>query len=157
MAKHKTPLLDQLETGPWPSFVSDIKQEAETRAKNEKELNTRFRWMFVMTFWALLELVLCTRNEPTGNTAALSVFSVTAAALSEDTAISREMFPGVAHFHTMRVSQPGGKFYTTEYLKDSFATSGNFAAAVSPICTDPPEISFCSAPQPRSWKKSFLN
>jgi sulfite reductase alpha subunit len=27
------------------------------------------------------------------------------------------MFPGVAHFHTMRVNQPGGKFYTTEYLR----------------------------------------
>jgi hypothetical protein len=26
MAKHKTPLLDQLESGPWPSFVSDLKQ-----------------------------------------------------------------------------------------------------------------------------------
>lgn len=26
MAKHATPLLDQLESGPWPSFVSDIKQ-----------------------------------------------------------------------------------------------------------------------------------
>lgn len=32
--KHPTPLLDQLETGPWPSFVSDIKQEAEYRAAN---------------------------------------------------------------------------------------------------------------------------
>jgi dissimilatory sulfite reductase alpha subunit len=28
------------------------------------------------------------------------------------------MFPGVAHFHTMRVNQPGGKFYTTEYLRN---------------------------------------
>ena len=28
MAKHATPLLDQLESGPWPSFVSDIKQAA---------------------------------------------------------------------------------------------------------------------------------
>ncbi len=36
MAKHATPLLDQLETGPWPSFVTDIKREAESRAKNEK-------------------------------------------------------------------------------------------------------------------------
>jgi len=26
MAKHETPLLDQLESGPWPSFVSDLKQ-----------------------------------------------------------------------------------------------------------------------------------
>ena len=37
--KHKTPLLDQLESGPWPSFVSDLKQEAETRAKNVKGVN----------------------------------------------------------------------------------------------------------------------
>jgi dissimilatory sulfite reductase alpha subunit len=37
MAKHETPLLDQLETGPWPSFVTDIKREAESRAKNEKK------------------------------------------------------------------------------------------------------------------------
>ncbi|MEE8398337.1 MAG: sulfite reductase, dissimilatory-type subunit alpha, partial [Desulfobacterales bacterium] len=39
MAKHKTPLLDQLESGPWPSFVSDIKQEAESRAKNERQID----------------------------------------------------------------------------------------------------------------------
>jgi dissimilatory sulfite reductase alpha subunit len=37
MAKHETPLLDQLESGPWPSFVSDMKQEAAVRAKNEKK------------------------------------------------------------------------------------------------------------------------
>jgi len=36
MAKHKTPLLDQLESGPWPSFVSDIKQEIEHRYANPK-------------------------------------------------------------------------------------------------------------------------
>ena len=29
MAKHNTPMLDELEKGPWPSFVSDIKQQAE--------------------------------------------------------------------------------------------------------------------------------
>ena len=28
-----------------------------------------------------------------------------------------EKFPGVAHFHTMRVSQPAGKFYTADYLR----------------------------------------
>jgi dissimilatory sulfite reductase alpha subunit (EC 1.8.99.1) len=31
MTKHTTPLLDQLESGPWPSLVSDIKQEAAER------------------------------------------------------------------------------------------------------------------------------
>ena len=25
---HKTPLLDQLESGPWPSFVKDLKRVA---------------------------------------------------------------------------------------------------------------------------------
>ena len=29
MGKHNTPMLDELEKGPWPSFVSDIKQQAE--------------------------------------------------------------------------------------------------------------------------------
>ena len=38
MPKHATPLLDQLESGPWPSFVSDIKQEAAAReAKKRRE------------------------------------------------------------------------------------------------------------------------
>ena len=39
MPKHATPLLDQLESGPWPSFVSDIKQEAAARAANPKGLD----------------------------------------------------------------------------------------------------------------------
>jgi sulfite reductase alpha subunit len=37
MAKHATPLLDQLESGPWPSFVSDLKQEAaEVKGQERK-------------------------------------------------------------------------------------------------------------------------
>ena len=39
MAKFQTPKLDELEKGPWPSFVSDIKAEAEQRAKNPKNLD----------------------------------------------------------------------------------------------------------------------
>ncbi len=29
-----------------------------------------------------------------------------------------EMFPGVAHFHTVRVNQPSSKYYTTKFLRD---------------------------------------
>ena len=29
--KHKTPMLDELESGPWPSFVTDIKRMAEKK------------------------------------------------------------------------------------------------------------------------------
>ena len=38
MAKFATPQLDQLESGPWPSFVSDIKQEAAQRAANANNI-----------------------------------------------------------------------------------------------------------------------
>ncbi len=38
MTKRKTPMLDELEKGKWPSFVSDIKQEAETREKTHVDL-----------------------------------------------------------------------------------------------------------------------
>ena len=37
--KFETPMLDQLETGPWPSVVSDIKQEAESRKANKNHLD----------------------------------------------------------------------------------------------------------------------
>ena len=38
MAKHKTPMLDELEKGRWPSFVSDMKQEAAAREKTKVDL-----------------------------------------------------------------------------------------------------------------------
>ena len=37
MGKHNTPMLDELEKGPWPSFVSDIKQQAEKGKQVLKE------------------------------------------------------------------------------------------------------------------------
>jgi sulfite reductase alpha subunit len=52
MAKHETPLLDQLESGPWPSFVSDLKQEAANRAKNENNVEFQVPQDCVKTFWA---------------------------------------------------------------------------------------------------------
>lgn len=33
---HHTPLLDQIENGPWPSFVAGIKKEAEKHAANRQ-------------------------------------------------------------------------------------------------------------------------
>ncbi len=35
MTKHKTPLLDYIEDGPWPSFVSDIK-DASAKAERTR-------------------------------------------------------------------------------------------------------------------------
>ncbi|NDV21003.1 hypothetical protein GO013_16450 [Pseudodesulfovibrio sp. JC047] len=46
MTEHKTPLLEQLETGPWPSFVSSLKTEAGgeiAMSDNEKGLYEKFK------------------------------------------------------------------------------------------------------------------
>jgi sulfite reductase alpha subunit len=56
MAKHATPLLDQLESGPWPSFVSDLKQEAASRAKNEKNVEFQIPQDCVDDLLGVLEL-----------------------------------------------------------------------------------------------------
>ena len=56
MAKHETPLLDQLESGPWPSFVSDLKQEAAVRTKNEKNVEYQINQDVVEDLLGILEL-----------------------------------------------------------------------------------------------------
>jgi sulfite reductase alpha subunit len=56
MAKHKTPLLDQLESGPWPSFVSDLKQQAEVRAKNKEKVEFQIPKDVVEDLLGVLEL-----------------------------------------------------------------------------------------------------
>ena len=58
MAKHETPLLDQLESGPWPSFVSDMKQEAERRAKNPDNVEYQIPVDVVDDLLGLLAAVL---------------------------------------------------------------------------------------------------
>ena len=91
MAKHATPLLDQLESGPWPSFVSDLKQEAEARAKNEDNVEFQIPQDVVEDLLGVLELSF-KHGRPIGNTAVSSVFSVTAAVLSAATATSLKSF-----------------------------------------------------------------
>ena len=54
--KHETPMLDQLESGPWPSFVSDLKQQAEKRAKNEEGVEFQIPVDVVDDLLGILEL-----------------------------------------------------------------------------------------------------
>ena len=56
MAKHETPMLDQLESGPWPSFVSDLKQEAANRAKNENKVEYQIPQDVVEDLLGVMEL-----------------------------------------------------------------------------------------------------
>ena len=117
MAKHETPLLDQLETGPWPSFVSDLKQEAEARAKNEKGIDYQIPEDVCEDLLGVLELSFKHGRTHWKHGGIVGVFGYGGGVIGRY-CDQPEMFPGVAHFHTMRVAQPAGKFYTTEYLRE---------------------------------------
>ncbi|MDY6906101.1 MAG: dissimilatory-type sulfite reductase subunit alpha [Thermodesulfobacteriota bacterium] len=116
MAKHETPLLDQLESGPWPSFVSDLKQEAEARAKNEKNVEYQIPQDVVEDLLGVLELSYKDGETHWKHGGIVGVFGYGGGVIGRY-CDQPEQFPGVAHFHTMRINQPAGKFYTTDYLK----------------------------------------
>ncbi|MDI6688153.1 MAG: dissimilatory-type sulfite reductase subunit alpha [Desulfobacterales bacterium] len=117
MAKHETPLIDQLESGPWPSFVSDIKQEAESRAKNEKGLDYQIPVDVCDDLLGVLELSYKHGRTHWKHGGIVGVFGYGGGVIGRY-CDQPEMFPGVAHFHTMRVNQPAGKYYTTKFLND---------------------------------------
>ena len=116
MAKHETPLLDQLESGPWPSFVSDLKQQAEVRAKNEGNVEFQIPVDVVEDLLGVLELSFKHGRTHWKHGGIVGVFGYGGGVIGRY-CDQPTMFPGVAHFHTMRVAQPGGKFYTAEYLR----------------------------------------
>lgn len=104
MAKqHKTPLLDELEKGPWPSFVTDLKQQAETKPEcwdilGQLELSYKDR----ITHWKHGGIV--------------GVFGYGGGIVGRYSDVP-DQFPGVEHFHTVRVAQPSGMYYSTENLR----------------------------------------
>ena len=103
MPKHDTPMLDQLESGPWPSFVTDIKRQAE---KNE-------------ACWDILgQLELSFKDKITHwkHGGIVGVFGYGGGIVGRYSDCA-DKFPGVAHFHTVRVNQPSSKFYSSEILR----------------------------------------
>jgi dissimilatory sulfite reductase alpha subunit len=103
MPKHATPLLDQLESGPWPSFVSDLKRQAETKPEcwdilGQLELSYHDR----ITHWKHGGIV--------------GVFGYGGGIVGRYSDVPKQ-FPGVEHFHTVRVNQPSGLYYSTENLR----------------------------------------
>ena len=114
--KHKTPLLDQLESGPWPSFVSDIKREAEARAKNEKGVDFQIPVEVCDDILGVMELTYEQKRTHWKHGGIVGVFGYGGGVIGRY-CDQPELFPGVAHFHTIRVNQPGGKYYNTEFLR----------------------------------------
>jgi len=116
MAKHKTPMLDELEKGPWPSFVSDIKQEADKRAKNPDGLDFQIPVDCPDDLLGVLELSYKDKETHWKHGGIVGVFGYGGGVIGRY-CDQPEKFTGVAHFHTVRVNQPSGKYYKTDYLR----------------------------------------
>jgi sulfite reductase alpha subunit len=116
MAKHATPLLDQLQSGPWPSFVTDIKEEAERRHKNEKNVEFQIPVDVCDDLLGILELSYKDGTTHWKHGGIVGVFGYGGGVIGRY-CDQPQMFPGVAHFHTVRVAQPAGMYYTTEFLR----------------------------------------
>ncbi len=98
-----TPLLDELETGPWPSFVKEIKDAAQTSDMSKDLLG-------------LLELSYKERIGHWKHGGIVGVMGYGGGVIGRYCDLP-EQFPGVSHFHTIRINQPSGWFYTSDALR----------------------------------------
>jgi dissimilatory sulfite reductase alpha subunit len=98
-----TPLLDELDKGPWPSFVKEIKKSAETNPMARDTLGQLERsFEDKISHWKHGGLV--------------GVMGYGGGVIGRYSDLPEE-FPEVAAFHTYRVNQPAGWFYTSEVLR----------------------------------------
>jgi sulfite reductase alpha subunit len=100
--KVATPLLDELEKGKWPSFVKEIKAEAHRPMVQD-----------------LLGVLHRSYEEHIGHWkhgGLVGVMGYGGGVIGRYCDLGVE-FPEVAEFHTMRINQPAGWFYTSESLR----------------------------------------
>jgi len=103
MAESETPLLDELEKGPWPSFVKEIKRMAKKKASAKDLLGQlELSYKDKVTHWKH------------GGIVGVRGYGGGVIGRYSD---SPEQFPNITAFHTFRVNQPSGWFYTTKALR----------------------------------------
>ena len=109
MAKkmHSTPMLDELESGPWPSFVTGLKRLAKDND------------MMVDLLGQLETSYKTKKGYWKGGT--VSVFGYGGGIIPRFTELKDEsgkpQFPDAAEFHTLRVMPPPGMHYNTDILR----------------------------------------
>lgn len=109
MAKkmHETPMLDELEKGPWPSFVTGLKRLAQDKD-------------YVVDVLGTLETSYRTKKGYwKGGT--VGVFGYGGGVIPRFTELKDEnekpVYPDAAEFHTLRVQPPPGMHYTSDVLR----------------------------------------
>ncbi len=103
MTDSETPLLDELESGPWPSFVTEMKRAAEKKESAHD----------------LLRQLERSYNDRIGHWKHGGIVGVRGyggGVIGRYTDLPEE-FPAVSEFHTLRVNMPSAWFYTTDRLR----------------------------------------
>jgi len=113
--KHDIPDLDELEKGPWPSFVADAKREALHRRKLADDRMMIGRET-VEDLMGQLQLSFDHGETHWKHGGIVGVFGYGGGVIGRYSDLPEE-YPSVAAFHTLRVNQPNSKFYNTEYLR----------------------------------------
>ena len=100
--KHDTPLLDQLESGPWPSFITGLKRLADDND------------MMVDLLGQLEHSYKTRKGYWKGGTA--SVIGYGGGVIPRFSEVA-DMFPESAEFHTLRIMPAPAMHYTTDILR----------------------------------------
>ncbi len=99
----KTPKLDELEKGAWPSFVKEIKTEAKKNPMAKDLLGQLERsYEEKIGHWKHGGIV--------------GVMGYGGGVIGRYSDLPED-FPNVSHFHSLRINQPAGWFYTSEALR----------------------------------------
>jgi sulfite reductase alpha subunit len=99
----KKPLVDDLEKGPWPSYVKEMKRAAKKNDAAKDLLGVQeLSFHDKVTHWKHGGIV--------------GVTGYGSGVIGRYTDVP-EKFPNVESFHTMRVNHPAGWFYTTTQLR----------------------------------------
>jgi sulfite reductase alpha subunit len=101
--KVETPYLDELKSGPWPSFVKELEKVAD-RKPMVKDLLGQLEQSYEegQGHWKHGGIV--------------GVMGYGGGVIGRYSDLA-EKFPNVAHFHTMRINQPASWFYTSKALR----------------------------------------
>jgi len=105
---HNTPLLDQLESGPWPSFITGIKRLAKDDGKPYQDM--------MIDLLGQLEHSYKTRKGYwKGGT--VGVIGYGGGVIPRFSEVAAK-FPASKEFHTLRIQPPAGMHYTTQIIRE---------------------------------------
>ncbi|MCU7804516.1 MAG: dissimilatory-type sulfite reductase subunit alpha [Candidatus Thiodiazotropha sp. (ex Lucinoma borealis)] len=108
MKKHQTPMLDQLESGEWPSFITGIKRLRDHHNNQRiRETNNDLLGQLEHSYQTI-------KGYWKGGT--VSVYGYGGGIIPRFSEVG-DLFPKSKEFHTLRVQPPAGNYYTTDCLR----------------------------------------